>query len=121
MHRKLLWLPVKVQLHLRLLVYFYKVFKYHTPCFFFEKLVYVGLRHDYKTRQVSRDQLFLLCPRTNLMKKTVLYRGSVAWNMVPIDIRKSNCTYVFRTKCEDVLMNMQMSILSAASAEMYSL
>ncbi len=48
MHRKLSWLPVKVKLHLRLLVYLYKVFKYHTPCFFFEKLVYVGLRHDYK-------------------------------------------------------------------------
>ncbi len=106
MHRKLSWLPVKVKLHLRLLVYFYKVFKYHTPCFFFEKLVYVGLRHDYKTRQVSKDQLFLPYPRTNLMKKTVLYRGSVTWNMVPINIRKSNCTYVFRRKCEDMLINM---------------
>ncbi len=72
--RKLSWLPVKVKLHLRLLVYFYKVFKFHTPCFFFEKLVYVGLRHDYKTRQVSKDQLFLPYPRTNLMKKTVLIK-----------------------------------------------
>ncbi len=106
MHRMLSWLPVKVKLHLRLLVYFYKVFKYHTPCFFFEKLVYVGLIYDYKTRQVSRDQLFLPCPQTNLMKKTVLYRGSVAWNVVPINIRKSNCTYVFRRKCEDMLINM---------------
>ncbi len=67
--------------------------------FFFEKLVYVGLRHDYKTRQVSKDQLFLPYPQTNLMKKTVLYRGSVAWIMVPINIRKSNCTYVFQRKC----------------------
>ncbi len=39
--------------------------------FFFEKLVNVGLRRVYKTRQVSRDQLFLPCPRTNLKKKTV--------------------------------------------------
>ncbi len=34
MHRKLSWLPVKVKLHLRLLVYVYKVFEYHTPYFF---------------------------------------------------------------------------------------
>ncbi len=61
---------MKVKLHLRLLVYFYKVFKYHTPCIFFERLVYEGLRHGYKTCQVSKDQLSL----TNLMKKITLSR-----------------------------------------------
>lgn len=30
----------------------------HIPCFFFEKRVYVGFRHDYKTHQANKAQLF---------------------------------------------------------------
>ncbi len=63
-------------------------------------------RYDYNTCQVNKDNFFLLCTRTNLIKKTVLYRGPVAWNMVPINIRKSNCAYIFRRKCEDMFINM---------------
>lgn len=106
MHRKLSWLLVKDKLHLRVLVYFYKVIKYHTPCFFFEKLVYVGFRHDHKTRQVSKSQLFLPCPQSNLLKKTVFYRGSAAWNVVPINIRKSNSTHVFKRNCVNMLLKV---------------
>jgi len=62
MHRTLSWLLVKDKLHLRMLVYFYKVIKYHTPCFFSEKLVNVGFRHDFGTCQASKAQLFLACP-----------------------------------------------------------
>jgi len=62
MHRTLSRLLVKDKLHLRMLVYFYKVIKYHTPCFFSEKLVNVGFRHDFGTCQASKAQLFLACP-----------------------------------------------------------
>jgi len=78
MHRTLSWLLVKDKLHLRMLVYFYKVIKYHTPCFFSEKLVNVGFRHDFGTCQASKAQLFLACPHISLIKKKkkpVLYRG----------------------------------------------
>ncbi len=58
MHRKLSWLLVKVKLHLPLLVYFHKVFKYHTPCSLFENIMYMWDSDMIIKHQVSKAHLF---------------------------------------------------------------
>ena len=53
--------------------------------------------HEQQTRQVKYDFLPPK-PRTNYLKKAFSYRGAVAWNNLPSEIKNSETFNIFKAK-----------------------
>lgn len=83
MHSRLSWFSVETQLHFCLLMFFRKVVFNQTPVYFFNQLQYTFNRHNHNTRNASLGQLIPPTPRTNLLKRTVIYLAITAWNLLP--------------------------------------
>ena len=52
--------------------------------------------HNYETRQVQN--YFPPKPNTNFKKKSFSYRGAVAWNSLPCDLKRSQTVQCFKNK-----------------------
>jgi hypothetical protein len=52
--------------------------------------------HNYETRQVQN--YFPPKPNTNFKKKSFSYRGAVAWNSLPFDLKRSQTIQCFKNK-----------------------
>jgi tRNA G37 N-methylase Trm5 len=53
--------------------------------------------HEHQTRQAKPDFLPSK-PKTNYLKKTFRYRGAVAWNNLPSEIKNSESVNIFKAK-----------------------
>ena len=51
--------------------------------------------HDYNTR-FAQDALTLPKPNSNSLKKSFSYRGAVAWNNLPSDLKKIDSLLTFK-------------------------
>ena len=53
--------------------------------------------HEHQTRQAKHDFLPPK-PKTNYMKKAFSYRGAVAWNNLPSEIKNYETVNIFKAK-----------------------
>ena len=53
--------------------------------------------HEHRTRQAKHDFLPPK-PKTNYLKKAFSYRGAVAWNNLPSEIKNSETVNIFKAK-----------------------
>ena len=66
--------------------------------------------HEYRTRQAKNDFLPPK-PKTNYLKKAFSYRGAVAWNNLPSEIKNSETKY-FQSKTQDYQLRFHFNIVS---------
>ena len=71
-----------------------KLRNYRRRCFHFSKSYDV---HEHRTRQAKHDFLPPK-PKTNYLKKAFSYRGAVAWNNLPSEIKNSETVNIFKAK-----------------------
>lgn len=96
MHTILVWLKVQDKLKISLLCYMHNAIYKNNPRFFVDKLVYSGYCHQHITRQVSSGDLVVPFAQSNCMRRTVLFRSSVAWNQLSMCIRQISNRYYFK-------------------------
>lgn len=90
MHRKLLWLPVEKRLALSTVTFFSNSIYSTKPEFLHRQIIKCSNFHSHFTRTAGDGQIMLPCPKSNALKKTVIYRAINHWNNCPLYIRQSN-------------------------------
>ena len=75
----------------------YKLLNSKGPQSLTDLFTYKGERTSYNLRNISSN-LCLPQPRTNNLKKSLLYDGSFLWNSIPKEIRESKSLSSFKTK-----------------------
>lgn len=83
MHEKLSWLMVEQRLHVNIIMFFRNIYKNKKPACLYDEIQFTIDRHSYSTRHVSMERCTVKMPRTNAMKRTVMYRAMTAWNSLP--------------------------------------
>ena len=53
--------------------------------------------HTYATRFASNENLELPKPKTNYLKRSLLYRGTCCWNSLPSDVKTSQSLSNFKS------------------------
>lgn len=61
--------------------------------------------HDHETRSSCKDNLFLNVHRTNYYSRSVKHKGSVLYNLIPNEIKKSSSVFAFKRNLKKWLMN----------------
>ena len=61
--------------------------------------------HNHSTRFASADNLSVLKPRTNYLKRSISCKGVQLWNNLPCDIKNSNIIHVFKSLCKNHILN----------------
>ena len=75
-----------------------------TPYCLFLKLIPANERHDYNTRQALSSHFALPLPRTNAVKKTVMYRAISYWNMLPPHLTIIRNKFGFKKKLKEAII-----------------
>ena len=101
MHRKLSWLMVEQRLLLSLILFFRKICGSKEPDCLYNLIQYTCNRH---TRQVAMERFTLPRPRTNAMKKSVMYRAMSQWNALPPAITNIESIYRLKKKLKVYLI-----------------
>ena len=59
-------------------------------------------RHGYNTRQALSGHFTCPLPRTNALKKTVMYRAIAYWNVLPsyVNLTRNKCDFKRKLKAE---------------------
>ena len=87
MHERLTWLMVKHRLSANILIYFHKIINTQTPKFLYNNITYCSNKHSHYTRAANSGQVSLPLPKSDYIKRTVLYRSTVFWNKLPVVVR----------------------------------
>ena len=96
MHIKLSWLTVEAKVKYNLLLLMHKVMANEAYNFIKEKILFSGYGHEHVTRSVSNKIMITPSPRCNFMKKTIVYRGAVEWNLLPSSVREIKSQFSFK-------------------------
>lgn len=104
MHTRLSWLSVEHKLNYSLLMFFRNIVLNQTPAYFCNQLIQTSNRHNYHTRNASLGHLTLPFPRTNLLKRTVMYRSMSSWNSLPFHITLAQNKLSFKKTLKTHLM-----------------
>lgn len=96
MHRKLSWLKVEKRLSLNTVIFFSNTVYSTKPEFLHNQIIRCSQIHSYSTRLADVGQITLPCPKSNALKKTVIYRAIKLWNSCPLHIRQSNSKASFK-------------------------
>lgn len=98
MHCNLGWLCVEKRILMNLLVNLYSVVKKRSPHFLAQNIIYTNEIHSHSTRAASNEHIILPYPKTNFLKKSVLYRATSLWNLLPRYIHKARDRNCFKRK-----------------------
>ena len=91
---------------LQLLSFVYDCQNKLVPAYFHNFFVHCAQIHSYSTRLASRGDLFL--ERKNTFQygiRSIEYNGARLWNMVPVHIRESSSSSVFRSNLKKYFLN----------------
>ena len=83
MHTRLSWMRVDERLACSLILFLNNVYSSQKPVSFSLQLSPVDERHGYNTRQALSGHFTCPLPKTNALKKTVMYRAIAYWNLLP--------------------------------------
>ena len=60
---------------------------------------------DYNLRSVTDDNLKPPKPNLEIFKKSLQYSGSLIWNEIPHNVKKSESVKTFKEKCFSFMFN----------------
>ena len=83
MHARLSWMRVDERLACSLILFLNNVYSSQKPVSLSLQLSPANERHGYNTRQALSGHFTFPLPRTNALKKTVMYRAIAYWNVLP--------------------------------------
>ena len=66
--------------------------------------------HEHRTKQAKHDFLPPK-PKTNYLKKAFSYRGAVAWNNLPSEIKNSETVNIFKAKLKIIIWDFTLILL----------
>lgn len=98
MHCNLGWFYVEKRILMNLLVNFYSVVKKQSPHFLDLNIIYTNEIHLYSTRAASNEHIILSCPKSDFLKRSVLYRATGLWNILPRYIHEARHRNCFKRK-----------------------
>ena len=75
----------------------YKCVNNSAPFYLSDDILYANQVHNYMTRNVANDDLYIPQARTEYFKKSLLHIGPKLWNELPINIR--SVTTIDHFKC----------------------
>lgn len=105
MHTALSWLSVEKRLALSTATCLNEAIKTQRPESLIQQVVFCNTAHKYATRKAGKGDIVLPNPKTNSMKRTVLYRAIKTWNELPLDIREDTGKKTFKRKLKRYLLN----------------
>lgn len=88
MYSTLSWLTLNQRITVTLSTMVYNTLTMKMPISQFNQIVYCNSVHNHNTRKANNGHIMTPYPKTNFMKKTVLYRAIVIWNNIPIEVRQ---------------------------------
>ncbi len=84
------------------------------PDYLLSQLQPTNTGHGYATRHALGSQFTLLLPRTNALRRTVMYRVVTYWNDLPLHLTLIGNKFLFKKK-----RNTQVFFLTGYQYEMY--
>ena len=94
--KELGWLTVKDRINYFLGVYMYRCIHGLAPLNLCNAVVMACETHDRNTRLINSNDVAIPFCRTDIMKKSFIYRASVVWNSLPNDIKMSESLEIFK-------------------------
>ena len=88
-----------------LILFFRNIYTSHKPVYLSAQLSLASDSHSYGTRQAMRGAFTQLKPKTDALKKTVMYRAITYWNRLPQNVISITSRAAFKNSLRrEVLM-----------------
>ena len=81
------WQNVEKRKEFLTCILMYKCVNNSAPFYLSDDILYANQVHNYMTRNIANDHLYIPQARTEYFKKSLLYIGPKLWNELPISIR----------------------------------
>ena len=96
MHHQLSWYTVENRLAFNMITFFRSTVFFSQPVFLYNQIFRCHQVHCHLTRSANDGQMMLPHPKSNVLKKTVIYRAINHWNNCPLNICKLNSKISFK-------------------------
>ena len=83
LHARLSWLRVEERLACNLMGFFRNICYSKQPNCLYSQIIYVRDQHSHNTRQATRGYIAKQKPRTDALRRSVMYRAITMWNILP--------------------------------------
>ena len=93
--RQLWWLTLENRLLFNTTTFFRNTIFSSQPVFLCNHIVRCSQVHSHFTRPTDDSQMMLPSPKSNALKKTVIYCAINHWNNYPLNIQELNCKVSF--------------------------
>ena len=93
------WLSFCDRISYNKLVLVYKILHDKTPNYLKKLCIPSNEVHTRNLRSVSSNNLAVIRPNTNIMKKSFAYSSAILWNKLPCNIKLSASLSIFKSKC----------------------
>ena len=110
MHEALAWLTVEQRLACSLITFLFNVYKVKKPQRMLLKLQPTNERHNYNTRNASKEHFTLPVPKSNALKRTVMYRAETQWNELPPKLIQIKNKDSFKLSLKKAIINKEITI-----------
>uniref|UniRef100_A0A0E9XZN7 Uncharacterized protein n=1 Tax=Anguilla anguilla TaxID=7936 RepID=A0A0E9XZN7_ANGAN len=104
MHARLLWMRVEGRLAYSLVMYIRNICALRKP---YIQLTHTNDRHYYDTRHAFMGCFTLPLPKTNALKKTVMYRAMSTWNKLPQHLTQIISKISFKKKLKTAIIQKE--------------
>ena len=94
MHHSLSWLTVEAKLTSSIITFSRNAIMEGKPDFFRDQLLNAGLKHSHNTRQVSLGYMKPPKPKSDILKKSIIYRATQQWNALPENMKIIKSIYL---------------------------
>ena len=96
---RLNWLPLRDRISYLKLILVYKILNNKAPDYLKKLCIPSSENHGRNLGSGSNDNLSVICPKTNVMKKSFAYSSAVLWNKLSTNVKTSTTLSMFKTKC----------------------
>lgn len=93
------WLSFCDRISYNKLVLVYKILHDKTPNYLKKLCIPSSEVHTRNLRSVSSNNLAVIRPNTNIMKKSFVHSSAILWNKLPCNIKLSASLSIFKSKC----------------------
>ena len=93
------WLSFQDRVSYNKLILTYKILKNKTPEYLKALCIQSSDMNSRNLRSVTNNNLVMIRPNTNILKKSFTYSSAILWNKLPVNIKTCSSLITFKTKC----------------------
>ena len=108
MHNELSWMKVNERLACSLILFFKNIYTLHKPFYLYSELLLACESHNYGTRHALRGAFTQPKPKSDALKKTVLYRAITYWNRLPKYLVLINSRIGFKNRLKGAVFRREI-------------